>query len=216
MDETLLRRYRSPEGAAAYRRKYDRSWVRRLSNHRELGLVAAALRRAGPVESVLDCPNGAGRLVPTLLDQAAKVVGADVSRAMVAQSADAWSAHRKDGRLSLLAASASALPFADNSFDVVVCHRLIHHVPEPEIRAVILGELARVARRAVILSFGDASTRKARRRLAKGSGAAMLRPEELAREAGNVGLELEPPVLRIGGWVSFQAVALLRVKEPRA
>ena len=43
------------------------------------------------------------------------------------------------------------LPFADASVDVVTCSQLLHHFTDEEVAAV-LGELQRVARRAVVVS----------------------------------------------------------------
>lgn len=52
-------------------------------------------------------------------------------------------------------ASALALPFAEASFDVVCAFQMLEHLPyEQSLRA--FGEMARVARRAVILSLPDA------------------------------------------------------------
>ncbi len=50
-----------------------------------------------------------------------------------------------------IAASPLSLPFADNAFDHVVCIDSLHHLPPPS-RAKAISELARVARRQVILS----------------------------------------------------------------
>lgn len=46
-------------------------------------------------------------------------------------------------RLSLLEGSALALPFADESFDVVATHEMLEHIPEPELA---LSEMLRVAK----------------------------------------------------------------------
>jgi ubiquinone/menaquinone biosynthesis C-methylase UbiE len=48
-------------------------------------------------------------------------------------------------------ADARFLPFADSSIDVVICSQLLHHFEDAEID-VVLRELDRVARRAVIVS----------------------------------------------------------------
>jgi len=48
-------------------------------------------------------------------------------------------------------ADARRLPFADASVDVVTCSQVLHHFPDEEI-PVVLGELHRVARHAVIVS----------------------------------------------------------------
>jgi len=210
VDPTLAQRYRSPEGALGYRHKYERGLLRRLSNRRELALVARALSRAGGGD-VLDCPCGAGRLLPVLARGARRLTAADFSATMVEQARHAV---RDDPRLSAVRfglGSAGRLPFADGSFDVAVCHRLVHHLPAAE-RAAVLSELARVARHAVVLSFADAATPRARARARRGRGssAVALTAAELRAEAGRCGLVLEEPVLRIGGWVSVQAIAVLR------
>jgi len=49
------------------------------------------------------------------------------------------------------AATGTALPFGDNSFDGVICLDVLEHVPATE-RVALLGELTRVARRYVLLA----------------------------------------------------------------
>jgi ubiquinone/menaquinone biosynthesis C-methylase UbiE len=191
-------RYRSREGAAAYRTKYARSFLRRISSGREVAIVRRLLARAGPARRLLDCPCGAGRLLPALRGAAERVTAADLSPEMIREAHGA-------GRAAFVQASAFRLPFADRAFDVTVCHRLVHHIPA-ESRAAVLAELARVTARALVLSFADAGTRRARRttrRVCVGAAA-------LAQEARAAGLFLEESV-RIGGWFSVQAVALFRV-----
>jgi SAM-dependent methyltransferase len=192
-----LPRYRSPEGARAYRRKYA-SPLRALSSWRETRLVARALAQAGAEGPLLDCPCGAGRLIPALARRGARVTAVDLSKAMVREAGGT--------RALRLVGSADALPFADGAFDTVVCHRLLHHFAEPEGRARVLRELARVARRAVVLSFSDAGTRRARRSTRR----AALTAGRLRAEAAACGLRLEPPVRRVCGWFSVVAVAVLR------
>ncbi len=53
-------------------------------------------------------------------------------------------------------ADATALPFADKSFDYVLCIEVLEHVP-PEFRTAVVAELCRVAKRRVIIShpFGN-------------------------------------------------------------
>ena len=70
MDERLLERYGSPKGADAYRRKYEKSRLRKMSGRRELRLVERALSTVGVgglgLHEVLDVPCGAGRLASSL------------------------------------------------------------------------------------------------------------------------------------------------------
>lgn len=213
MDPHLLERYASAAGAAAYRGKYEQSWTRRWSNRRELAAVRAALARAGAAGRMLDCPCGAGRLVPTLLERAAHVTAVDLSPAMVAEARTALPDEAAAGRVDFGVASADRLPFADRAFDTVVCHRLLHHLADPASRAAVWKELARVAARRVIVSFSDATTWKAwfqglsrvRRRRT------ILTPEALAAEARAAGLEPLGPALRLSTIFSLVAVAPFRV-----
>jgi len=65
----------------------------------------------------------------------------------VADSAErAWQANAVIDR-PFLVADATRLPFADKSFDVVICSHLLEHVPDPD---ALLRELGRVGRRGYI------------------------------------------------------------------
>jgi ubiquinone/menaquinone biosynthesis C-methylase UbiE len=218
MDPKLLERYHSTAGASAYRRKYERSWVRRLSNRRELAVVRRALARAGTQGRVLDCPCGAGRLAPTLLRVAEHVTCADISAAMVDQAREALAPAHEAGRVSFLVAPADRLPVEDGAFDTAVCHRLIHHMGEAEDRAAVLGEMARVARRAVVISFSDDTTRKARGQRRRGvvRNRHVLTPDALYAEAAPHGLVPRGSPIRLNGWASLVAVAVFDVGGPAA
>ena len=121
---------------------------------------------------VLDVPCGKGRLAPFLRELGPDLlVGADGSREMLTRAGDAY-----DARLRV---DAAALPFAGDSVDLVVCMRLIHHFAESDDRRVILCELSRVARRAVIFSFYRSATLEGLRR--------RIRPK---RPSGRFGLPL--------------------------
>ncbi len=158
----LEQRYGSPTGAAAYRTKYDGSWARRLSARREAGLLRWALAAAGTEGVALDAPCGAGRLTPVLLERAHRVTAVDLSPAMVDEARATLAGPVADGRVVLGTGSVDALPFADGAFDTAVCWRLLHHVTDPATRVRILAGLARVSRRAVVVTFADAGTWKAR------------------------------------------------------
>jgi ubiquinone/menaquinone biosynthesis C-methylase UbiE len=213
MDPKLLDRYQSSSGAAAYRQKYERSWVRRLSNRRELAMVGRALERAGTAGRVLDCPCGAGRLTPTLLQVAEHVSCVDISAAMVEEAREALAAFEGAGRVDFHVAPAYALPFADDTFDTAVCHRLIHHMAEKDERAAVMAELARVATRRVVLSFSDDSTHKGRSQRRRGVTRKRhaLLPEDFYAEAAAHGLRPVGAPFRLNGLFSLVAVAVLEV-----
>jgi len=213
MDPKLLERYRSSSGAAAYRRKYERSWTRRLSNRRELSIVDRALNRAGAKGRILDCPCGAGRLTPTLLLYADHVTCADISEAMVEEARNAMAPIEQAGRVDFVVAPAAALPFEEDAFDTAVCHRLIHHMAEAGERADVLAEMARVARRRVVLSFSDDSTWKGRSQRRRGVARKRhaLLPDALYEEARVHGLEPIGRPMRLNGLFSLVAVAVFAV-----
>lgn len=191
MDPTRAH-YEDAATAADYRGRFSKSWTRRLSNRLELRMLRNALERAGPGERVLDVPCGAGRLTATIAGHAREVVAVDAARAMLAEARRTAAAR---GALpAFVNASAFALPFADGAFDVAVCWRLLQHFESAADRARILRELGRVTRRAIVLSFSDAGTARARR-LAKRRrvkpGRVAIGREELAAELEACGLQPE-------------------------
>src|SRR6266705_937294 len=58
------------------------------------------------------------------------------------------------------------LSYVDGQFDTIVCFRLFHHFPTPEIRQRVVSELCRVAAQSVVLSyFSPKSVQSLRRKL---------------------------------------------------
>jgi ubiquinone/menaquinone biosynthesis C-methylase UbiE len=92
------------------------------------------------VRSVLDTPGGTGRFAPLVARAGRTFVLADLSRAMLAEAGSTGAPR--------VCADALALPFADASFDLVLCVRFLFHVPR-ELQPQVLRELARVSRRYV-------------------------------------------------------------------
>jgi ubiquinone/menaquinone biosynthesis C-methylase UbiE len=98
------------------------------------------------IESVLDVGTGTGRALRWLADRHPEIraVGVDPVPAML----DVAAGHGI-GRDQLVHGHGEKLPFADGSFDAVCELGVLHHVPNP---SVVIGEMTRVARRAVFLS----------------------------------------------------------------
>jgi len=92
--------------------------------------------------SILDIGAGSGELLEAareILDRRSPfLVGVDVNRA----SANTVAA-RAD--IEAIQGDALALPFADSSFDMVVCSLFLHHLTD-EAAAKLIGEMRRVAR----------------------------------------------------------------------
>ena len=82
-----------------------------------------------PGEHILDIGSGPGFLADALSERtgsSGKVVGVDISEQMVRRA----SARAKQNWLSYEVADATKLPFADNSFDVVVSTQVAEYVPD--------------------------------------------------------------------------------------
>jgi ubiquinone/menaquinone biosynthesis C-methylase UbiE len=91
-------------------------------------------------ERALDVGTGAGALALALAPLVREVVGVDRVPELLALARERAAAF---GNVELVEADATALPFADGSFDLVATIRTLHHVPRPEL---VIAELARVTR----------------------------------------------------------------------
>jgi SAM-dependent methyltransferase len=101
-----------------------------------------ALARGGRGRRILDVASGFGQDAAALAERGALAVAAEPSARMSALARISW--RERAGPLPLLVRSwADALPFADASFDAVICKGSLDHFDWPE-RA--LSEMARVAR----------------------------------------------------------------------
>jgi SAM-dependent methyltransferase len=145
------------------RRARDGRLVARLLASRDAGRGTAGARPAGPrFARLLDAPCGTGRLAGALAPLTERLFGLDVSRAMLSASPEAF------GAAARAQGSVFALPFVSGAFDVAVACRLLHHFASAEDRRAALVELARVARRFVVVSYWDAASWQAWRRRAPG------------------------------------------------
>ncbi|MCK6446795.1 MAG: class I SAM-dependent methyltransferase [Planctomycetes bacterium] len=163
----------------------------RRARERDLALVTQLLARLDPpVASVLDAPCGTGRLFQALAGDGRRVFGVDASFEMLRQSR-ASGAHA----VACVGGDALALPFRANAFDAVVCCRLAHHLHSGAELDRLFAELARVARRAVIVSFWDAASWPAWRtrvgwKRSEGARGRLARPRrELVARLAAAGLE---------------------------
>lgn len=99
-----------------------------------------------PRARVVDVGGGHGQLVGPLADagHAVTVVGSDAScgRRVAAEV--------RAGRAAFQVGALTALPFPDRAFDVALAFRLLPHVDDWR---ALVGELARVAARAVVLDY---------------------------------------------------------------
>lgn len=93
----------------------------------QAALALAAALDVAPTDRVLDIATGTGTVALALAPSAAEVVGTDIAPAMLEQARQ-----RAAGRsnVQFVLAEATALPFADQSFDVVVCGAGLFFVPD--------------------------------------------------------------------------------------
>jgi ubiquinone/menaquinone biosynthesis C-methylase UbiE len=141
------------EHAKKYLRKHKDGLARRLSDRRDQQLARRALALAGEPGLVLDLPCGAGRFWPLLAEKANRVIiGADNSASMVKTACESQPAEVVK-RVQPLQTSAFAIDMPDNAVDSIFCMRLLHHVGNPQDRAVLLKEFHRVTRDSVIISL---------------------------------------------------------------
>jgi 2-polyprenyl-3-methyl-5-hydroxy-6-metoxy-1,4-benzoquinol methylase len=91
------------------------------------GLWGSSNLTAG--KTLLECGMGGGDDTEVLLTLPLKEVHSfDISR-----SVDRAAKYLKDPRLTISQASIYEIPYPDESFDIVWCHRVIQHTPDPEL-----------------------------------------------------------------------------------
>lgn len=156
---TLLQ-YQDPEVARMYRDlAFEpghglKGFLSRTIRRAEQKAVRRALDRSirgRPADSLLDVPCGTGKLASVVAGRAKRIVAADVSEAMMELARPVYATVA--GFEGFRVADAEELPFGDGEFEVVVCLRLLHRVPQ-SLRRKMVRELARVSSNLVILSLG--------------------------------------------------------------
>lgn len=106
-------------------------------------LIAIDVARYGTAKCVLDIGTGPGKLLLALrkVNPGTRLVGVDISPAMVAQARRNVRTGGRDNEIEVRVADANALPFEDGAFDRVISTGSLHHWKEP-IR--VLSEVYRV------------------------------------------------------------------------
>jgi hypothetical protein len=208
--------YRDPATAAAYAAERFTRGSGPEKDARERDAVGDMLGRAGlpPGARVLDCPTGAGRFADLLASRGLAATGAEASGEMIAHAARSFAAAGLPRRLA--GADALALPFRDGAFDLVLCHRLLHHFATEGERRALLASLARASRRWVLVSWFDALSlqhiRRAIRNPLRRSGRHAVRRDTLLADAAAAGLR--PAAIRaVRPLVAEISLALLEKVE---
>jgi SAM-dependent methyltransferase len=110
------------------------------NSHKEQQRIADLLSLLPPAPGrVLDIGARHGYITQRLAERSTHVSALDLERPQI-----------DDPRITCLQADATAMPFADNSFDLVFCAEVLEHIPSPALDSAC-AEMARVARRWVLI-----------------------------------------------------------------
>ncbi len=140
--------------------EYDSKWgvdFGAVGRAQVLGKVEKLLgRRPGPFSRALEIGSGTGYFTLNLMQEG--VIGAGVCTDVSPGMLDALraNAERLGSEVETVVCDASQLPFADASFDLVLGHAVLHHLPELE-RS--FAQFARVLRPGGVLLFAGEPSR---------------------------------------------------------
>lgn len=128
-------------------RHYDLLWrVLSMGRAEQTHLATLELAEFQTKDDVLDIGCGTGALILAAeqrLGATGKLVGLDVEPGMIAQAKA--KADKLKSSATFAQGEITAIPYPDNSFDVVTSSLMLHHVPEEE-HAAGFAELHRVIR----------------------------------------------------------------------
>jgi ubiquinone/menaquinone biosynthesis C-methylase UbiE len=113
--------------------------------------AAIAAARVTPGMIVADVGIGTGFLAEAALDAGARVIGIDISDAMLAQARAKFAGRPFESRLG----DVNHLPLDDGEADAVVANMVLHHAPDP---AAAIREMARALNAGGTLVVTDADT----------------------------------------------------------
>jgi SAM-dependent methyltransferase len=181
--------YRHFDAERYERRRYG-GWGRRLNLRLTQRALARALAGVPPGGLVLDAPCGTGILSAFLGRRGFRVIGADISPAMLAV------ARKRGAALAHVRADLEQPPCRSKAVDAVVSSRFMMHLPR-DTRPRVLRALAALSRGPLVATvchpYTWKSFQRAVRRALGGSPkrSPRLTRRELAAEAASAGLRLE-------------------------
>ena len=123
---------------------------RRRTNERETTTLEALLRNLGHLQTIMDVGSGPGRFTPVFMKHCSRLIQTDFSTHMLAVSKDAYPLD--SAQSGYVQSDVRYLPFTEGSADLVFCHRLLNHLPDPQERMSAMANLTRVSRRYVVFS----------------------------------------------------------------
>ena len=191
MEQKVVDRYKSHEGAASFNVKYDLQWHKRMTTKWEYAVIAKCFRIAGPQDVILDMPSGAGRLFQAYRPSGKRFIVMDLSHEMLKFARE----NLKEWAPSAGVGSAFNLPLRDRSVDCAFSARLFHHVPDWNERVRYIRELCRVSRGWVVITYFHTYSlknllRMLRRPFNRKKPKVTMTTDQLRRVAGEAGYEL--------------------------
>ncbi len=161
-DIAMLEKVRAERAAMAdrYFAQHAAEWDRLRSMHVAESEVEDAMRRVldtAPLGRVLDIGTGTGRMIELFGADASHFTALDNNSEMLriarAKLAGLVPDDLEQGRVEIILGDFNALPLADESFDTILFHQVLHYAQNPEF---VIAEAARVLRpggRMVIVDF---------------------------------------------------------------
>ena len=120
------------EDAYEERRFASSSGGRRKARH-ELAMVEAFIAGLPPEQTVLDSPCGMGRFTQSIQRAGHTPVSLDLNVGMLRRAQE-----RHGVAAALVQGNVMQLPFPDRCFDAAICFRLLHHLPDNMVLAVLI------------------------------------------------------------------------------
>lgn len=140
-------------------RRFQSSRAGRRKLRQELAMVASFLATLPADQLVLDAPCGMGRFTRLIRDAGHRPVSLDLNAGMLQRALQ-----RHGGGTPLLQGNVLQLPFRSGAFGAAICFRLLHHLPDNLVLAV-LTELRRVAGTALVTFYDTHCLKYQRKRL---------------------------------------------------
>ena len=139
---------------ATYSHGHHKSVVDDHARRTATDSAAYLLPHIKPTDTILDVGCGPGTITVDFaaLASKGKVIGSDAVESVLSQASD-YAASRGLTNVKFQKDDANALPFEDNTFDIVHCHQVLQHVNNP---VAILKEMRRVAKPGGIVAAREA------------------------------------------------------------
>lgn len=146
--------------AADYFGRHADQWDRLRSLHvaeSEVEASMADILRTAPLGDVLDIGTGTGRMIELFAGAADRFVAVDNSTEMLrlARAKLAGMKQEDAARTEIMLGDFNALPLADESFDTVLFHQVLHYAQHPERVISEAGRVLALGGRLMIVDFAQ-------------------------------------------------------------